>query len=71
VARSLWCATSYESEPAGGRAAREGLALPTGGGRVPFEADLVIAGGAVTVERVALGVSAWNVGSRPWGVCRT
>jgi len=47
--------------------AGEWLASPSGGGGPPLEADLVMAGGAAIVVRVALGVSSWNGGRRPWG----
>jgi len=67
VARHHCCATSYQAEPDGGRAAGEGLASPSGGGGPPLEADLVIAGGATSEVRVALGVSSWNGGRRPCG----
>ena len=43
-----------------------GVASLTAGGRPPLEADLVIAGGAARVVRVAHGVSSWNGGRRPW-----
>ena len=36
-------------------------------GRLPLEGDLVIAGGAASRVRVALGVSSWNGGRRPCG----
>jgi len=42
--------------------AGEGLASPSGGRRPPLEADLIMAGGAAIVVRVALGVSSSNGG---------
>jgi len=47
--------------------AGEGLASPSGGGGLPLEADLVMAGGAAIVVWVALEVSSWNGGRRLWG----
>ena len=47
--------------------AGEGLASPSGGGGPPLQADLVMAGGAAVVVRVALGVLSWNGRRRLWG----
>jgi len=59
------CMTSYQAEPAEWRVTGEGLGSPSGGERPLLEADLVMAGGAAMVVRVALGVSSWNGRRRP------
>jgi len=43
------------------------LAVPSGWGSTPLEADLVRAGRAASVVWVALGVSSWNGGRRVRG----